>query len=158
MSELTVNRGKVGTVPDSVTASRSQANSAVCTYLVGCEQIQNQSPIVAEANRTPAAMDDQNPSPRRSENAIGINSGKPSGTRTSVSRASRETVVISCSLFHTATKATMLTIGRVSNNAPSRGKRSASSETPATTIPATTALHHMFVTPKRILGCLMPTS
>lgn len=86
-------------------------------YFAGCGPSQNQMPIVADARMTPAAIEYRNPSPIRSAKAIGMNNGRPSGTRTMVSRASRETVVMSCSLFHTATKATMLTIGSVSNNA-----------------------------------------
>lgn len=99
----------------------------------------NQRPIVVDAKRIPRPKAPQNPRPICWLNANGMKNGRPSGTRISVSRASCETVSICCSFHQTATNATILTIGSVSSKAPSRGNRSASWETAATTKPATIA-------------------
>lgn len=85
--------------------------------------------MVNEARMTPARNDGQNESPVRFATANGMKNGNPSGTRTSVSRASCVIVCISPDFVHVMMNAKMLTTGSVSNSAPRRGYRPDTSAT-----------------------------
>src|SRR5262245_20771288 len=99
----------------------------------------NHRPIVADAAKIPRLIAVQKPNPSRVVNASGTKKGRPSGTRIRVSLASFEMLARSWFRCHVMTKARMLTIGRVNNNAPNRGDRFDTSATKPTIRPATTA-------------------
>lgn len=100
---------------------------------------QSHSPTVQDASASPAKKAIQNPRFHRCANASGTKNGRPSGTRISVSRASREMLPRSCLPYQVLKKARMLTNGSVSRNAPKRGVRFETADTDATTAPAMTA-------------------
>ena len=93
-----------------------------------------------DASAIPTTNVGQNDRPVRLDNANGMKNGSPSGTSTSVSRASCVIVVISPSLVHVMMNARMLTNGSVNNNAPNRGNRPAISATVTMTVAEMTTL------------------
>ena len=82
---------------------------------------QSHAPTVQLARSIPNPKAGQKFSPRRSANASGMKKGSPNGTNTRVSRANLEVVARSWFCCHWRTIAMMLSIGRVSMNAPRRG-------------------------------------
>src|SRR3954468_22415833 len=73
---------------------------------------QSHNPTVIDASTSPAANAPQKLKPSRPAHASGTKKGRPSGTSTSVSRATCEIARRSCFDCHVETKATMLITGR----------------------------------------------